>query len=453
MGKRFTNDTEHRAMPEFGYCKRSFNAFLSEKRDEESWKTMLKRIRPDQAQKGMYIHAFEGGWFSHPFWRSGFLISNDADLARIRDSSIPGVVIDITKGAALDPPAPQGTNAVAPPRPSSAKPLWTLPVALPVADDRQTRDRRDEDRRQAMRTITRSKRAVRRLFENARLGQTIRSADIVSVVDEISALLDRNRLMLIGITRLKSKHEYTYLHSVAVCALMVNLAREIGMDEHTVRLMGLAGLLHDVGKMSIDTAILDKPGPLTEAEYGEMRHHAARGHAMLAAGEDVPETALDVCLHHHEKLDGTGYPFGLAGDAISMAARMASICDVYDAVTSARAYKEPWSAGAAITAMDGWTGHFDTALLFRFMNSIGLYPAGMLARLRSNRLGIVLDGGPRATRTRVRIFYTIADRDFIAPHDITLSDTLAGDRIVRREDPATWDFADWDDLRARILAA
>ena len=397
----------------------------------------------------MYIHGFDGGWLSHPFWRTGFLIQNDADLARMHDSNVTAVVIDIVKGLPLDPPPAVASSPLPEPaHPASAR-LRSSRHAAPEPDRAA---RHDEDRRQATHTVSRSKRVIKHVFDAARLGGVIRSADVIAVVDDISSSLDRNRQMLIGITRLKSKHEYTYLHSVAVCALMVNLAREIGLDEAQVRMMGLAGLLHDVGKMSIDTAILDKPGPLTDAEFAEIRHHSARGHAMLAAGEDVPDAALDVCLHHHEKIDGTGYPHGLTGDDISLAARMGAICDVYDAVTSVRAYKEPWTAGAAITAMDGWTGHFDADLLFRFMNSIGVYPAGLLARLRSNRLAVVLDGGPRAKQAKVRVFYGIADRDFLPPEDIMLSDTLAGDRIVRREDPAAWGFADWDGMRARLLA-
>ena len=417
---------------------------------------MLKRIRPDQVIKGMHIHSFEGGWLSHPFWRTRFLLDNDDDLARVRSSAVTCVVIDDAKGQGIEQPASTGrTGTIA--AHGQAKTQWIDPARpqrriWPATAGQQTPDAMGEDRKQATRVVTNSKRVMKQVLDGVRLGKAIRLADVTSVVDEISNALDRNRSMLIGMMRLKSKHEYTYFHSVAVCTLMVNLAREIGLDSATVRLMGLAGLLHDVGKMTVDEAILDKPGRLTDAEFDEVRCHTSRGHAVLLAGEDVPVEALDVCLHHHERIDGTGYPFGLAGKQISMAARMAAICDVYDAVTSVRAYKDSWTPAAAIAAMDGWAGHFDRELLFRFMRSIEVFPVGLLVRLRSNRLAVVMDNGVRASQAKLRAFYAIADRAFIEPCNVVLSDTLAGDQVIGCEDPAAWGFGEWDAMCARLLA-
>src|SRR5256885_8926887 len=131
----------------------------------------------------------------------------------------------------------------------------------------------------------------------------------------------------------------TLFRSVAVCALMIVLARQLDLPPHQVRQAGYAGLLHDIGKMAIATSILNKPGRLTDQEFDEMREHPARGLELLKAGGVDDPVVLDVCLHHHEKVDGTGYPHRLRGEDISLLAKMGAVCDVYDAITSDRPYK------------------------------------------------------------------------------------------------------------------
>jgi putative nucleotidyltransferase with HDIG domain len=299
--------------------------------------------------------------------------------------------------------------------------------------------------------MNRSKKVMKGVFDGARLGQAVQSEAVVAVVEEISASVLRNPHALIGVTRLKSKHEYTYLHSVAVCALMINLGRELGLDERMVRDLGMAGLLHDIGKMAVPEAVLDKPGRLDDDEFALIRDHPEQGHRILTQGEDVPEAAMEVCLHHHEKIDGSGYPHQLAGEAITLAARMGAICDVYDALTSNRAYKQAWTPTEAITAMAAWEGHFDRALLFRFMQSILIFPAGMLVRLRSNRLGVVLEPRRRSTEPRVRAFYATSEMALLAPQDVTISNSFSDDQIVSEEDPDRWGLIGWATMRDELM--
>src|SRR5471032_2867906 len=115
---------------------------------------------------------------------------------------------------------------------------------------------------------------------------------------------------------------------------MVALGRELGFDEEQCRVAGAAGLLHDVGKALMPLDILNKPGKLTDAEFGVMRSHPERGYDLLAEAQGADPATMDVCLHHHERMDGTGYPHKLPADKISRFARMGAICDVYDAITS-----------------------------------------------------------------------------------------------------------------------
>lgn len=393
----------------------------------------------------MYIETFEGSWLRHPFWRSRFLLTRPEDLTRLLDSDVSGVIIDDDKGLGL--PGEQAEGA----KPASQPCELPPPIArknCPSSSDRSSSYA--DERTRAVKVVNQSKKVMRNVFDGARLGKAVRSADVLSVVDDISASLGRNSMALINVARLKSKDEYTYLHSVAVCALMVNLARHIGIGEEQTRELGLAGLLHDIGKMTVPSPILNKPGHLSDEEFAIVQSHPEKGFQLLGESCDIPDVALDVCRHHHEKVDGTGYPHRLRGDEITLAARMGAICDVYDALTSNRAYKDAWAPADAIAAMDGWPGQFDPDLLFRFMQSIAVYPVGMLVRLRSNRLALVLDNGRRASRPRVRAFYSTSDRQLIKPVDVVIADSLADDQIISREDPAHWAIPDWTALRANL---
>jgi putative nucleotidyltransferase with HDIG domain len=291
-----------------------------------------------------------------------------------------------------------------------------------------------------------------KMFGEARMGRAIEVADVAPMVEEISASIARNPLALIGIARLKNKDEYTYMHSVAVCALMINFARTLELDEVLVRELGVAGLLHDIGKMAVPDPVLKKPSKLTDAEYAIVREHSQRGYDLLLQNEDAPAIAAEVVLHHHEKYDGTGYPHGIKGEEISLYARMGAICDVYDATTSNRPYKDGWAPAESIARMLEWNGHFDPKLLDVFVRSIGIYPVGTLVRLRSNRLGLVTAENDREpTRPRVKAFYSIPDRAPTRPEMVTIGCSLREDAIVRREAPEHWNLGDWPGLQRELM--
>ena len=291
--------------------------------------------------------------------------------------------------------------------------------------------------------LGRAKGEVQRIFGAARLGRAIDLQAVAPLVDEVAGSLARNSSALIGLARLKRKDEYNYLHAVAVCALMLNLGRTIDLDEAEARQAATAGLLHDIGKMAVPEEVLSKPGALTADEYRLMQSHTTRGWALLKDLHGATDSALDVCLHHHEKVDGSGYPHRLAGDEISRLARMGAICDVYDAMTSTRPYKPAAAAADTLSHMFGGEGHFDRSLLSSFVRSVGIYPIGTLVRLRSDRLAVVCDqNNADLTRPVVRPFFSIAqDRPLVAP----LLDLGADeDAIERREVPRGWGLAEWD---------
>lgn len=410
---------------------------------------MKVKIPPDQLLIGMYVCGFGGSWFDHPFWRAKFLLQSDDDLARIRASGVRYVLIDDELGIGPDhAPAESATEArqapllprLSPPV-STRRPRPSPPLAAP-----------ESDREKARAMFSQSGKIIRYVFEGARLGRAVQIADIAAIVDDVSETVKRQPRTLLDVVRLKKKDEYTYLHSVAVCALMLHSARHLGKSEEEIRDFGLAGLLHDLGKMGVSDAILNKPGKLTDAEFDVMRGHPDHGYNLLVEAEVSSDVVLDVCRLHHEKVDGTGYPMRLKGDAIPFAARLGAICDVYDALTSHRPYKQAFSPMEAVAAMWSWEGHFDRDLLVSFMQGISVFPPAMLVQLRSNRLGIVLEPRRGKTQLHVLAFYSTRERAFIARETVKISGSPAPDGILYPADPDAWGFKDWDRMRAALLA-
>ncbi|WGG48233.1 HD-GYP domain-containing protein [Rugamonas sp. DEMB1] len=273
----------------------------------------------------------------------------------------PGQVLDVADPAAPPTPAPAPPAAR-----SNGEPARAARARLAAAP---------ADAALATRLIARSKAAVAAVFAEARSGNMSSCAGVLALVDEIGASVLRNQDALLQLVRLRTIDDYTYIHSIAVCAMMVALAKQLGLDEARVRDCGLAGLFHDLGKMDIPPEILHKPARLTPAEFDIVKRHPEFGHRVLAGIGDLPPLVLDVCLHHHEKIDGSGYPERLRGAEISLYARMAAVCDVYDAVTSYRPYKAAWTPLEALDSMAQWCldGHLDAAVFAAFVQCLGLH--------------------------------------------------------------------------------
>ena len=298
---------------------------------------MSKKILVSQLQPGMHLQKLDGSWLDHPFWKANFVIQDTSDLDKLLACGVEWCWIDPALGkdlvdaaaapAALTAPAASPASAV---EPAHANPPASVRPS-PLAEQSMA-----AEIKQAAAICNRGREAVSAMFKEARMGRAVEAQHCLPLVEEISGSVLRNPGALVSLARLKSRDDYSYMHSVAVCALMIALARKSGMDEDASREAGLAGLLHDIGKAVMPLDVLNKPGKLTDAEFDVMRTHPARGHELLRAGHGATEAALDVVLHHHERMDGTGYPFRKPGDQLSVLARMGAICDVYDAITSNR---------------------------------------------------------------------------------------------------------------------
>jgi putative nucleotidyltransferase with HDIG domain len=307
----------------------------------------------------------------------------------------------------------------------------------------------DVEIERAQRVLAQAKKEVSVLFREARLGKVVSTSHLGALVDDISDSVLRNPNALISLARLKTKDDYTYLHSVAVAALATGLARQLQLSTDEIREAALAGLLHDLGKAALPLDILNKPGRLTDEEFGQVKAHPKAGYDMLVEAGVDSAMALEVCLHHHEKVDGSGYPDRLKGDAISLYAKMGAVCDVYDAITSDRPYKAGWHPAESIRRMAQWTkeGHFDERVFQAFVKCVGIYPTGSLVRMQSGRLGVVLDQSQRSLLLpRVKVFFSTKSNTYIVPEVLELGTVQTNDRIVGHEDPQAWGIANLDEM-------
>lgn len=404
-----------------------------------------KKIKVSELRLGMHLLRLEGSWLNHPFLRTRFVIDDPNDILRIQEAGIEHVWVD----EAPADPEPAAVAAAA-----QADSLPAVAVESPPVEPKSPPPRAvaaparsmelDIDRARKLCHAARDQ--VESMFQEARLGNAIDVRTTLPLVEAIQAEVERNSSAVLSVARLKAHDDYTFMHSVSVCALMVSLARQLGLDAEQARLAGLGGLTHDLGKMFVPLDILNKPGRLTQPEYESMKAHAQAGADALARSNATPE-AVDIALHHHEKVSGMGYPHGLKGTDISLFARMGSICDVYDAVTSIRPYKKPWDPAASIREMAKWTGDFDKDVFGAFVKAVGIYPVGSLVRLKTNRLAVVTAPGAGSLLTpKVKVFFSLRSNEPVQTQVIDLASPGCKDAIVGPEDPQRWGFKNLDAL-------
>lgn len=420
---------------------------------------MEYRIAPEDVRVGMFVRGFGGSWLDHPFWFARFAVKAK-HLARLQAADVPYIVIDDERGigptgASQAPIAPRAAE-ICEVRPKNTRSHGRAGGGNPgkrrIPSGSGSRARNDA-KTQTRKLVARSLRIMRDTFARIRAGRTIELGTFEELVGDIVSTAGHCPRTLIETIRLKQKDEYTHLHSVAVATLMVNVARQLGRSEREVYEYGLAGLFHDIGKVRVDDAILGKEGSLSTEEFDLVRAHPQDGFDILRATPGLPDAALDVCLHHHERPDGKGYPFGLAGEALSEVARLGAICDVYDALTSDRAYKSAWSPVDAVTAMWGWDGQFDRELLFAFMHSIGVFPTGMVLALDDNRLALVLEPRSDAHRSRLLVFFSTATRSALPAVEVPIGKARGSCRITAPVDPADFGICAEDCQEANLRSA
>lgn len=395
---------------------------------------MIKKIPCSVLKIGMYVHDLNIDWMDHPFLRKQFVIKTDEDLQKIIASGAREVYIDTDRG--LD-------YAHAPTVEEVSAEIEAEMMKMASAPAPVIRVSTAEEMKRAQRVHKQAHSLVRSVMQDARMGKAIHMDDVEEVVEAITDSILRNSSALLGLSGIKDKDEYTFLHSVSVCTLMVTFAKSMNFPADLIRQAGIGGLLHDTGKTMVPNEILNKPGRLTEAEFAIMRTHPEEGHKILLGIDSIGDIPLEITLHHHERMDGSGYPHQLPGEQISQLTQMSSVVDVYDAITSDRCYHKGMPASEGLKKLWEWSKfHFNPVLVQAFMRTIGIYPVGSLVKLESGRLAVVLEQNEgNLLMPRVKAVFSTKANTYIVPVEIDLSKPMGlggADRITSHESPDKW---------------
>lgn len=383
---------------------------------------MIKQVEVCDLRPGMFLHRLGNAGPGQPFRRQQFRLRSQ-DIDAIRRTGFPYAWIDTELG--MEDPSLECTQG--------GQPLDTENDA-PVACDAVDVNEFDLDLEHAAVLCTHAKAAVARVFDEVRTARAIDTGQCTAVVEEIVTTSLNDPAALIVMALLKDHDDYTLGHCVSVCALMTALSGTLGFSRQQMVEAGVAGLLHDIGKAFVPAEILSKPAALSPAEYALVQTHTSRGHKWLLESVcNVNPTTLDVCLHHHERVGGSGYPHGLTGDSMSIFAKMAAICDAYDALTSDRPYKRGVEPGRALRTMAVARNHFDPLVFQAFVKTVGIYPVGTLVRLRSEMLAVVVGQDESSLlRPHVRVFYSLGKQQPVLPRNVSLVNHV-DDAIVNIE--------------------
>lgn len=396
---------------------------------------MIKKISVGQLKPGVFVHDFNCGWLHHPFLSNRISIASDEDIEQVIRHKIHEVYIDTELGLDVDD-APTKTEV-------DEEIQAQINQVGSTGSESQDPEALPGEAVAAARLLDDAKQKTRQLMDDVKLGKQLDMPLVESLVERMTESVLRNKDALVSLARIKNKDEYTYMHSLAVSALCISFGEHLKLAAKEIKSLGIGGLVHDIGKVKVPLEVLNKPGALSESEFEIIKEHVKHGDRILRENNNIDESSICVTLHHHERLDGTGYPCGLKGEEISRNGQMAAIVDIYDALTSERCYKDAMPPTDALKKLYEWSSaYLNQNLVKQFIAHLGIYPVGTVVRLRSGMIGVVIDHGERGSLYPVlRAAYDTKEGKFAPPIKIDLSKKLAGhdpDEIVGCESPEQW---------------
>ena len=380
----------------------------------------------------MFIHDLNCSWLEHPFLHNSFKLRSDRDIEKIKACGIRFIYIDTSQGPDVeDAPTVEDIHLALNER------LQAIGSKLKRADTHLVP--LEEEISQAKLVYREANTIVQSTLHDCRLGKQVELERLEPIVFAITESIFRNPDAIISMLRIKQADKYTFQHSVSVSALLISFGRALGLERSVIEQAGIGGLLHDIGKMNVPNHILNKPGKLNQHDFSIMKKHVEFGCNLMQNIKDVSPIASHIVAQHHERYDGTGYPAGLKGEEINYFGQMASIVDVYDALTSNRVYHKAIEPTQVLRKLLEWSDlQFNTQLVHHFIRTIGIYPVGTLVKLESGYLAVVVEQHHEdLLHPKVRAVFNSRTHSHIPPKDFDLSKP-GGDRIVSFEVPSRW---------------
>jgi len=356
---------------------------------------MITRIPLESLKPGMFVSSFDLSWFKHPFVSTRLGVVRDQGL--INELKRLGVThVEIDTELSVPPPqqaaattlaagaeAPQQTGEGPPPPPAARS-----PQVPPASDPERTA-------KFAKRLFDQAMSIAKNLMDGIPRGEAVKTDELRPLLAQLVESVNTNENVLHVLISLKSFDDYTYTHCLNLSALGVLLGNSAGLDEKGLLMVGMSGILHDVGKCLLPREIIHKPGPLTYGEMETVKRHPQLGHEYLSRQRDIPPTVLRAVLEHHERLDGKGYPAGLSGEDIHPLSSIISVVDIYDALTTDRVYRSRVSPHQALRMLYNMRGKaFPEELVDLLIKRLGIYPAFSLVQLRNGFFAYVTRQNP-----------------------------------------------------------
>ncbi|MBA6263585.1 HD-GYP domain-containing protein [Colwellia sp. Bg11-12] len=366
---------------------------------------MIVEIKISALLKGHFVVDIAKQQGTYNLTTSGH-IKNTKVIDNLRSKGVESLLIDTSKTLTFD----AGDNIIGNNKTSAESVSKRSPIILEIT--------------KAKKLFNESKEIQRQVFADAQHGRELNLTPVIEITNQTIDTVFKNPDALACVINIRKKDEYLLEHSVSVSVLMTIFARFLKIDKKIIQLLSVGAFLHDVGKINIPDSILNKPGKLTNAEFTVMKSHVNHSIKIIESTPGISELSLEVAALHHEKLDGTGYPFNIPKEKISSYGRMIAICDIFDALTANRCYKDGYSHLKSFSILRSLAQkeHLDQRLVDLFIKCMGVYPVGSLVELSSNKLAIVEsrnDGDP--TNPKVRSFYNALDGRYVMAEDIDLS--------------------------------
>ncbi len=351
------------------------------------------KITPEYLSLGMYVGELDRPWLESPFLFQGFIIDSDELLEEVK-TVCEFVYVD----EELSAPEIRGQLQILANRPTTViKERETLNVNRSSNPDEVDHDKYMKRLQQSRLIFNKTTQYVNQALQDVRLGTSIDTSKARQLVSELADQVISSPHALVWLTFLKQRDEYTANHCINVCILALSFGRCLGLDKEQLNMVGLGGLLHDLGKMKIPDEILNKPGKLTAEEFNIMKQHPELGFQLLKDEKNMPQDVLDAVLHHHERKNACGYPDQLPEHKIPLLTQIIAIVDVYDAVTSDRCYHDGISPYEALNNIYKWAEKdFNKELVESLIKCLGIYPIGSLVELDKGPVGVVISASKTA---------------------------------------------------------
>lgn len=391
----------------------------------------IRRIKLEQLQVGMYVTEFSDQRAIEAGLKAKGLITREETLARFRRLEVAHVYIDVAKG--LDCEGSESVNALKRQQEEELKRVAVEQVCAPKV-------KFDEEIERARALQNKAHGLVQGIMADVKMGKAFDGAAVDAIASEVVESLNANQNALGSLLRLREMDQYLLEHSTNVAVLMGVIARSMGVVGQDLHEMVFGGFVHDVGKIRVPDEVLHKPGRLDASEWGEMKNHVRYGLESLKGIPGISRKALEICGHHHERLDGTGYPFQLSSDRIGLHARIAAVADVYDAITADRCYHKGMEPTAALKKLIEWSGdHLDRDIVYQLIRCIGLYPAGAWVLLSRGMVALVREiNYQQPTRPSVLLVYDTHNRIKLEPVVVDLTQTDIYGEVKKAVSPSEY---------------